>query len=92
MLVPRRGRGRRVRRYIQSVRRNAKNHIVTAGYLRRFADRNGLIQPVTRTVSPAGIIKPRRPETVGYRSRFFVDRQIADPAEHRRRWSRSSAK
>jgi hypothetical protein len=64
------------------VRRNVKNHIVTAGYLRRFTDSNGLIQRVPRTPSSVGIVKPRRPETVGYRSRFFVDRQIADAAEH----------
>lgn len=62
---------------------NVKNHIVTAGYLRRFTDSKGLIQPVPRTLSSAGVLKPRRPETAGYRSRFFVDRQIADAAEQK---------
>lgn len=65
-----------------SVGEHVKIHIVTAGYLRRFTNAQGHLQTV-RPIDPIRQIDPRGPETVGYRSRYFVDPQIAAAAEQR---------
>jgi hypothetical protein len=58
-----------------------KPHIVTAGYLRRFAD-GKLIQPVRKGTSPSDRpMSPRQPSTVGIRTDFYVDPEIAAKAE-----------
>jgi hypothetical protein len=64
------------------VGQNRKNHIITAGLLRRFADAHGRVQPVPRTGPLTKKLEPRRPENTGYRQRFFQDRAIATAAEH----------
>jgi hypothetical protein len=63
------------------VGQNRKNHIITAGLLRRFADSRGLVQPVPRAGLVTTTLKPRRPENTGYRQRFFQDRVIAAATE-----------
>lgn len=62
---------------------HVKIHIATAGYLRRFTDTQGHLQTVRPADPPARRIAPRGPETVGYRSRYFADPQIAMAAERR---------
>lgn len=66
-----------------SVGEHVKIHIVTAGYLRRFTDVRGHLQTVRRADPPTRRIAPRRPETVGYRSRYFTEPEIAMAAERR---------
>ena len=67
--------------YFGRVANYVDNHIVTAGYLRRFANDGGLIQPVRPRDPSNRPIPLRRPETVGYRSRFFSDPELAEQAE-----------
>jgi hypothetical protein len=58
-----------------------KPHIVTAGYLRRFAD-GKLIQPVRKDAAPSDRpMSPRQPSTVGIRTDFYVASEIASKAE-----------
>jgi hypothetical protein len=56
------------------------NHVVTAGYIRRFTDDFENIQRV-ELAAPAEPER-RRPETVGHR-RFFENREIAKTMENR---------
>jgi len=56
------------------------NHVVTAGYIRRFTDDFGNVKRV-ELAAPAEP-KRRRPETVGHR-RFFENREIAKTMETR---------
>lgn len=67
--------------YFDPVGSYVANHIVTAGYLRRFANNGGLIQPVRPHDQSKRPIPLRRPETVGYRARFFSNRELAEQAE-----------
>ena len=61
-----------------SVGEHVKIHIATAGYLRRFTNAHGHIQTV-RPADPTRRIPSRGPETVGYRSRYFVDPRSQRP-------------
>lgn len=56
-------------------------HIVTAGYLRRFADRK-LIQPVKKGATVTDRPPPaKHPSKVGIRTDFFTDPELAAKAE-----------
>jgi hypothetical protein len=56
------------------------NHVVTAGYIRRFTDDFGNVKRVELAAPDEP--ERRRPETVGHR-RFFENREIAETMENR---------
>src|SRR6476659_5389519 len=56
-----------------------QNHVVTAGYIRRFTDDFGNIERVELAAPDEP--ERRRPETVGHR-RFFENREIAEMVEN----------
>jgi hypothetical protein len=60
-----------------------KNHIVSAGLLRRFTDPHGGLQRVDIGAAFGTASERRRPQTVGYRERFFSDPEVARCAEQR---------
>ncbi len=61
----------------------ADNHVVTAGYTRRFADPAGCVRRVDLRKPPEAEAERRNPKTVGYRSGYFTDPKIAREAERR---------
>lgn len=60
-----------------------KNHILTAGLSRRFTDPTGCVQRVIVGAPFGTPSERRRPQTVGYRERFFSEPDIARHAEQR---------
>lgn len=57
------------------------NHVVTAGYVRRFTDASGRVTRVDLSAPVGQRSELRRPERVGYRTRFFSNREIASAME-----------
>lgn len=66
-----------------SIAKYIDNHVVTAGYTRRFVDDDGCVLRIDLTKQVSEEAKRRTPETVGYRPRYFADREIARRAEQR---------
>lgn len=72
---------RRHASYIGGVGSYVDNHIATAGYLRRFTDAAGCLQRIQTGAPLVRESERRKPETVGYRKRFFANRAIAKNVE-----------